>query len=156
MLLDKVTDIKLKRDDGSLQDVEDDKTYKVVTNVYSLNMLNSLNSLSKGLIKIDARDADGNVVDDFYKFSIKKQNGQELKEWVAFKDYLKYLKTIPSEYSDAMGRKVNTNEGGFAIFVNPGPSTIIISAIVLVLLVIIVLIVRVIIKKVKNPKKTKK
>lgn len=80
MILDKVTDIKLKKDDGTLQDIEDDKAYKVITNVYSLNMLNSLNNLSRGLIKIDAKDAEGNVINDFYKFSIKKQNGQELKE----------------------------------------------------------------------------
>lgn len=156
MLMDKIIDIKLKKDDGTLEEIQDDKLYKVVSNLYSMNMLGSLNNLSKGLLKVVARDADGNPIEDYYSTAIKLSNGQDLKEWVALKDYLKSLGTIPAQYSEPQDRIVNTNEGGLAIFANPGPSTLIVIGLCVVLILVVVLIVRAIVKKKKNPKKQKK
>ncbi|MDO5329218.1 MAG: 5'-nucleotidase C-terminal domain-containing protein [Coriobacteriia bacterium] len=142
MIMDKVTDIKIKREDGSLEDIDDNKQYKFIANLYALNMLKSVNNLSKGLIKIAARDKDGNEITNFYDVAAKNKSGVELKEWVALKNYLEYLKVIPEKYSGPQGRKINTQETGLAAIAKPGPATIAVIVISLLFILVIVLIAR--------------
>lgn len=148
--MDKVLDIKFVKDDGGLEDIQDGKLYKVCTNGYSLNMLGSVCNLSKGLIKFTPKDQNGNEVQDFSSHAIKDRHGKDLKEWVAFKDYLQSLKVIPEKYSGPQGRKFNTNQTGLAIFSNPGSATWVVLCVSIVLFALIVLIVYKIIKKIRK------
>lgn len=155
MLLDRVTDIKLKKPDGTLEEIDNNRDYKIVANLYALNMLGSVNKLSFGLIKVTPKDANGNEITDYSTCSIKGKDGNEIKEWVAFKNYLKSLKVIPEKYSGPEGRKVNTCESGLAAIAAPGPATIVVIVLCLLLIAILVLAVYVIIKKIKHKGKHK-
>lgn len=124
IILDKVTDLYLVREDGSHEKIEDNKYYKVCCNMYAANMLGMLNGLTKGILSIAPKDANHDpITDSFYNYSLKTTDGKELKEWIAMCDYLKSLETIPEKYSDKQGRKVKVSEGGLAIFKNPGLTT---------------------------------
>ena len=112
LILTRVTDIGLDKGTDALEKIENNKLYKVVGNMYALNMLDMVNNLTKGILTIPPRDADGNKVTDFYSLAMKDKNGNEIKEWVAFKDYLESFDVgpsgypeIPDAYASAQGRK---------------------------------------------------
>lgn len=79
--------------------------------MYAVNMLGMLNGLTKGILKVVPKYADGTEVEDFYDCSLKNTDGKEIKEWVAFKNYLMSfpqrdgVSVIPQEYVAAQGRK---------------------------------------------------
>lgn len=133
-LLDRVTEVNLVRADGTTEEIADDQLYKVCCNMYAANMLGMLNGLTKGALKIVPKYADGTPVEDFYTCSILNPEGKEVKEWVAFRDYLMSfdkgkggLPVIPDVYQAAQDRKVKVSEGGFAKLKNPGATTIIVN-----------------------------
>lgn len=120
MILTRVTDLVLDRGNGQIEKIENDKLYKVVANMYALNMLDMVNGLTKGIITLSPRDKNGNVVTDFYSISMKDTNGNEIKEWVAFKDYLESFEVgesgypeIPDSYASAQGRKFKISKSAF-------------------------------------------
>ncbi len=118
LILNRVTESGLDRGTGQLEKIENNKLYKVVANMYALNMLDMVNGLTKGIISIAPRDKDGNKVTDFYSISLKDKSGNEIKEWVAFRDYLKSFEVgssgypeIPASYAAAQNRKVKISHG---------------------------------------------
>ena len=54
MILNKVTDCYLTKD-GKREEIQDDKLYKVVTDLYTGQMLGSVTDVSYGLLKIEPR-----------------------------------------------------------------------------------------------------
>eukprot|EP00826_Nyctotherus_ovalis_P064333 TRINITY_DN9434_c0_g1_i4.p1 TRINITY_DN9434_c0_g1~~TRINITY_DN9434_c0_g1_i4.p1 ORF type:complete len:616 (-),score=-84.50 TRINITY_DN9434_c0_g1_i4:271-2118(-) len=92
LILDKVTDVKIKHNDGSLENVDNNKLYKCVAGIYSAQALSKVNNLSKGLLTITIRDKNGNeVTPDHYKDHVLRDNGNEVKEWQALAVYLQSL-----------------------------------------------------------------
>ena len=130
MLLDRVTDLCLVRADGTEEAIDDKKLYKVTCNMYAANMLGMLNGLTHGILKITPKFADGTVVENFYDCSMRTTDGREIKEWVAFKNYLKSLPekdgvpTIPDAYRTPEGRKAKVAEGGLKAITHPGATTL--------------------------------
>ena len=131
VLLDRVTEIRLVRADGTYKEIDDDKYYKVVANMYAVNMLGMLNGLTKGILSITMRDGDGNVITDNYAHVLRNPDGSEIKEWRAFADYISSfdknadgVSEIPESYAAKQGRKVKYTKGGFAVISNPGATTI--------------------------------
>ena len=88
MILNRVVDVKLIGEDGSLKDLDDKKLYRVVAGLYSGQMLGAVESMSKGLLQLKPKDKDGNPLEGFSSVIIKNQSGMEVKEWYAFADYL--------------------------------------------------------------------
>jgi len=120
IILGRVTQIGLDNGTDVLDKIDITKQYKVVANMYAINMLNMVNGLTNGIISISPRDEFGNKVTDFYTMSLKDKNGKEIKEWVAFKDYLESFDVgpsgypeIPDRYSAAQGRKVKISHSIF-------------------------------------------
>lgn len=148
MLLDRAYDIRIVRRDGSMEEIENDKLYRVACNMYAANMLGMLNGLTKGILSITPRNADGEPIDsaDYYDYSLVNREGREIKEWVAFKDYLAAMPekdgipTIPESYAAPEGRKEKVSEGGLAVIAHPGLTTIIMICLTIVLLALVVLI----------------
>ena len=148
MLLDRVTSCHLVREDGSYEEIQDDQMYKVCCNMYAANMLGMLNGLTKGILSIVPKYEDGTAVEDFYTCSLIDNSGKEIKEWVAFADYLSSfdigesgLPEIPEKYRYEQGRKVKVAEEGKAALENPGPTTIAIIVIPAVLIAVIIWII---------------
>ncbi len=109
MLFNKVDYAMLRRADGSLEKIESDKLYRVVTGMYMGQMLGSVSETSYGLISITPRDADGNPIamDELVNFVVKDADGKPMKEWFAIASYLQEMGgTMDEAYAQTDGRKV--------------------------------------------------
>ena len=147
VLLDRVTDICLVREDGSTEEIEDDKLYKVCCNMYAANMLGMLNGLTYGVLKIVPKFADGTTIEDFYDCALHNKQGNEIKEWVAFKNYLMSfpekdgVPTIPETYAAASNRKNKIEASKLSeVFRKPGGITIAVIVLPIVLIAVIVVL----------------
>lgn len=87
MILNKVTDCYLTGQDGKREEIQDDKLYHVVTDLYTGQMLGSVMDISYGLLSIIPKDKEGNPIEDLEEYAIMEEN-QELKAWVAIARYM--------------------------------------------------------------------
>ena len=92
--------------DGTTVPLENDKLYRVVTGLYSGQMLGTVNSQSFGTLTITPKDANGNVITNFEDHIIYNPDGSEVKEWYALASYLQSMGTVDARYSAPEGRKV--------------------------------------------------
>ena len=63
MIFNKVDYAMLRRNDGTLEAIEPDKLYRVVTGMYAGQMLGNVEATSMGLLTITPREADGTPID---------------------------------------------------------------------------------------------
>lgn len=157
MILNRVVDVKLIGEDGSLKDLDDKKLYRVVAGLYSGQMLGAVESMSKGLLQLKPKDKDGNPLEGFSSVIIKNQSGMEVKEWYAFADYLSSfektdgISTIPAKYSKSEGRKViNDSTDLKDILRNPSAPFLKVAGILLLAILIIVLIIILLVKLIRR------
>lgn len=159
MLFNKVDYAMLRRDDGSLEEVDDEKLYCVVTGMYCGEMLGSVKETSFGLISVTPKDKDGNVIDmtKLAQHVIKDKNGNPVKEWYAISSYLDSMGgEMDSRYAETDGRKVVYSSLNPAkLFSNANKFTYILLALIAAVVLIVVLVVRLIIK-VRKRKSNKK
>ena len=78
MILNKVTDVYLDDGNGGRIELEDDKLYRVVADLYSGQMLSAVTDMSYGLLSLVPKYADGTPIEDFEDVIIT-ENGKELK-----------------------------------------------------------------------------
>ncbi|MBQ7836656.1 MAG: bifunctional metallophosphatase/5'-nucleotidase [Clostridia bacterium] len=159
MIFNKVDYAMLRRNDGTLEAIENHKLYCVVTGMYAGQMLGSVESTSMGLIAITPRDSDGNplTADQLVDHVIKDENGNPIKEWYAIASYLQDMGgEMDEKYSETDGRKaVYSSLNPIKLLRNANKFTYILLAIAAVLIAVIVLIVVAIVKKVKKSKAKK-
>ena len=105
LIFNKVTDCAQVLEDGTRRPIEDDRLYRVVTGLYSGQMLGTVNGKSFGLLTITPRDDRGEPVEDLEAFIVHGQNGAEVKEWYALASYLQSMGTVEARYSNPEGRK---------------------------------------------------
>lgn len=106
MIFNKVTDCAQVLEDGTRVPLEDDQLYRVVTGLYSGQMLGTVNGKSFGILGITPRDENGNPISDLERYIVHNKNGSEVKEWFALASYLQSMGTVDSRYGSAEGRKV--------------------------------------------------
>ena len=92
--------------DGTTVPLENDRLYRVVTGLYSGQMLGTVNSQSFGILTITPKDANGNVITNFEDHIIYNPDGSEVKEWYALASYLQSMGAVDARYSAPEGRKV--------------------------------------------------
>ncbi|MCI8940431.1 MAG: bifunctional metallophosphatase/5'-nucleotidase [Dorea sp.] len=130
LILNRVTDTGMTGDtvgeeeafiQDNLTEIEDDKLYRVVSGLYSAQMLGAVEDKSKGILKLTPKNAEGEVITDFEDYIIRDGEGYELKEWYALAGYLesftkneKGISQIPVRYSEEEGRKVIHDSAGLA------------------------------------------
>ncbi len=138
MLLNGVVDVKMMTEDGNFKEIEDNKLYRVVTGMYSAQMLGAVEALSYSLLKLTPKDTDGNPITDFDQSIIHDQNGREIKEWFALAEYLGSFEQkngvpiIPDRYSKPEGRKILDNSKNiFDLIKKPNTISLIIGCAVL-------------------------
>ena len=86
MILDKVTKVYLVKDDGTKEEVQDDKLYRVVSDIYTGRMLGSVNDLTYGLLSLIPKNSDGSVVENLEDNIIRTDifpGTSEFKAWAA-------------------------------------------------------------------------
>jgi len=157
MILNRVVDVKLIGEDGSLKDLDDKKLYRVVAGLYSGQMLGAVESMSKGLLQLKPKDKDGNPLESFSSVIIKNQSGMEVKEWYAFADYLSSfektdgISTIPAKYAKSEGRKViNDSTDLKDILRNPSAPFLKVAGILLLVILIIVLVIILLVRMIRR------
>lgn len=157
MIFNKVDYAMLRRNDGSLEAIDKDKLYFVVTGMYAAQMLGSVEETSMGLLTITPRDAQGDpiAVEDLVNYVIHDEHGNPLKEWYAITSYLQQMEgTMDEQYGQVDGRKViYSSKKPIDLLRNANKFTYILMAVVLIVLLLAVLVSRWIIKKIRGKKK---
>ena len=157
MLFNKVDYVMLRRDDGTLEEIEDDKLYNVVTGMYCGEMLGGVKETSFGLLSIEPKDKDGNLIDieNLSDYVVKDKNGNPVKEWYAISSYLKEMGgEMDSQYADVDGRKVVYSSFNPAdLLRNANKFTYILIGIIVALALVITTITRFIISRKKRKNK---
>ena len=158
MILNKVTDCYLTREDGERIEIQDDQLYRVVTDLYTGQMLGSVMEMSYGLLKIEPKDKDGNPIENLEDQAIM-EGDKELKAWDAIARYMKSfddtdgngISNVPEYYETTHGRKVvDESRNVIDLVKNPNKFSVMIVGIVLVLILIIILLVVLIRKLIKK------
>lgn len=164
MILNKVTDCYLTREDGKRIEIQDDQLYRVVTDLYTGQMLGSVMEMSYGLLKIEPKDKDGNPIENLEDQAIM-EGDKELKAWDAIARYMQSfddtdgngIPNVPEYYETTHGRKVvDDSRNVIDLVKNPNKFSVMIVGIVLVLILIIVLLVVLIRKVIKKRRRKKK
>ena len=143
MLFDKVTDCAQVLEDGRTVPLEDDRLYRVVTGLYSGQMLGAVNDKSFGLLTITPKDEQGVPVTDFEARILHNADGTEVKEWYALASYLQSMGMVDARYAAPEGRKVvNASWNPIALLKNPGGTTIFALLLALAAVLIVILALR--------------
>ncbi len=153
MILNKVSDVYILNEDGNREEIEDEKLYRVVADLYSGQMLSAVTDMSYGILSIVPKDADKNPVSDFEKCIIY-DGKQELKAWAAVAHYVDTFESIPQYYNQTHDRKVVSDSKNIIEMIkNPNKTTIIICAVAIVVLGLIIWLTNFIVRRVKKRKK---
>ena len=154
MILNKVTDCYLTGQDGKREEIQDDKLYHVVTDLYTGQMLGSVMDISYGLLSIIPKDKEGNPIEDLEEYAIMEEN-QELKAWVAIARYMQSfddtdgdgIANVSEYYATTHGRKVVENSRNLVqLLKNPNKFFMLMIGIVTVAVLIVLLLIFFILK----------
>lgn len=149
MILNKVTDCYLTGQDGKREEIQDDKLYHVVTDLYTGQMLGSVMDISYGLLSIIPKDKEGNPIEDLEEYAIMEEN-QELKAWVAIARYMQSfddtdgdgIANVSEYYATTHGRKVVENSRNpVQLLKNPNKFFVLMIGIVTVAVLIVLLLI---------------
>lgn len=163
MILNKVTDCYLTKD-GKREEIQDDKLYKVVTDLYTGQMLGSVTDISYGLLKIEPKDKNGKLLKNLEDEAIT-DGKTELKAWVAIARYMQSFEdtdgdgiaNVSDYYSTTHGRKVVEDSRNIAdLLKHPNKFAGMIVGIcagLLFLIIVIIWLIRKLIRKIRVKKK---
>ena len=157
MILNKTTDVYIMNRQGERVELENDKLYRVVTDMYTALMLGGVTDMSFGLLSLIPKQADGTPLTDYNKAIIYTEE-DELKAWASIAQYMDSFEdtdgdgvgNVPAVYGTTEGRKVVEDSKALGdLLKNSNKFFWMILAVVVVLLVILVAIVILIVKLVK-------
>lgn len=156
LILNRATNINLVSEEGKPIEIDDDKLYRVVADIYSAQMLGAVMDKSKGILSIIPKDSEGNRIEDFSQAIVYDNKGNEVKEWYVLASYLQSfekvdgLPTIPSIYEKAQNRKILDNSKNITNLVKePNKIFFIVIALIILVILVIVIVIRSIVKKIK-------
>lgn len=156
MIFNKVDYAMLRRNDGTLEEIEDGKLYRVVTGMYVGQMLGSVEDTSMGLLNLTPRDRNGYPIDmtKLSDYVVKDKNGNPVKEWYAIASYLESMGTeMDPQYAQPDGRKVvYSSLNPVDLLRNANKFTYILLAVLSVLILLTIWVIRKLRKKVMKKK----
>ena len=163
MILNKVTDCYLTKD-GQRIEIQDNQLYHVVTDLYTGQMLGSVNKMSYGLLSLEPKDKDGNPIENLEDHIIK-EDGKELKAWDAIARYMcsfddtdgDGIANVSKYYASTHEHKVvDDSKNIIDLIKKPNKFSAMIVTIVLViilLIVLLILLIRRIVRKIRKKNK---
>ena len=158
MILNKTTDVYIMNRQGERVELENDKLYRVVTDMYTALMLGGVTDMTFGLLSLIPKQADGTPLED-YNDAIVYAGEEELKAWASIAQYMGSFEdtdgdgvgNVPAVYGTTEGRKViEDNKALGDLLKNPSKFFWMILAIVVVLIAILVAIVVLVVKLTKK------
>ena len=131
---------------GNAYEIDDNALYRVVTGMYSAQMLGTVKSKSMGLLSLEPKQANGTPVTDFADCILYDANGNELKEWYALAAYLEQFGEdgLPDRYAaPANGcKQVSDSFAPGQLLAGWNGITWAVLGIVLLILVLVLLLIR--------------
>lgn len=116
--LNKVTDVCLTNENGEREEIEDEKLYRVVADLYSGQMLGAVENTSYGILSVTPKFSDGTPIEHMEDAVIfdGSHGNREIKAWTAIASYIetfpknaKGIPEVPVQYEQAAGRKMVEN-----------------------------------------------
>ena len=127
-------------------EIDDNALYRVVTGMYSAQMLGTVKSKSMGLLSLEPKQANGTPVTDFADCILYDANGNELKEWYALAAYLEQFGEdgLPDRYADPANgcKQVSDSFAPGQLLAGWNGITWVVLGIVLLILALIFLLIR--------------
>lgn len=163
MILNRVTDVYLTDENGSRVELEDDKLYRVVADLYSGQMLSAVTDMSHGLLSLVPKYADGTPIEDFEDVIVMEGN-RELKAWDSIARYMQSFEdtdgdgiaNVPSYYSQMHDRKVVDESRSLGDLVkSPNKYAAMIIAVILIVIILVVLLIVLVVKLIKRIRRRK-
>ena len=143
---------------GNAYEIDDNALYRVVTGMYSAQMLGTVKSKSMGLLSLEPKQADGAPVTDFADCILYDENGNELKEWYALAAYLEQFGEdgLPDRYAaPANGcKQVSDSFAPGQLLAGWNGITWVVLGIVLLILALILLLIRSLRRRIRRKKPT--
>ncbi len=158
LILNKVTDCYMIDASGNRAEIQDDKLYRVVCDLYSGQMLGAVTDVSYGILSIQPKFADGTPIENI-EDAIITSNGQEIKAWAAVAGYLESFEDtngdgiadVPQSYAYPQGRKVVEDSKALGdLLKNPNKYGVMIAAIILALILILILLIVTLLKLIRK------
>ena len=141
MIFNRVTSCAQVLPDGSAVPLEDGRLYRVVTGLYSAQMLGAVNEKSFGLLTVTPKDSAGVPITNYEDHILHTADGAEIKEWYALASYLASMGTVDRRYAAPEGRKISAPSWNpVELLKNPNKITVAVLLIGLAVLVLIVLL----------------
>lgn len=159
ILLNKVTDCYLAQEAGSRTEIQDDKLYHIVCDLYSGQMLGAVTDVSYGILSVQPKFADGTPIENIEDAIITTADGKEIKAWAAIAGYLESFQdtdgdgipNMPQAYASPQGRKVVEDSRSLGdLLKNLNKYAVIIIAAAILLLALVILLLILIIKLVRK------
>ena len=127
-------------------EIDDNALYRVVTGMYSAQMLGTVKSKSMGLLSLEPKQANGTPVTDFADCILYDANGNELREWYALAAYLEQFGEdgLPDRYADPANgcKQVSDSFAPGQLLAGWNGITWVVLGIVLLILALIFLLIR--------------
>ena len=143
---------------GNAYEIDDNALYRVVTGMYSAQMLGTVKSKSMGLLSLEPKQADGTPVTDFSDCILYDANGNELKEWYALAAYLEQFGEdgLPDRYADPANgcKQVSDSFAPGQLLAGWNGITWAVLGIALLLLALILLLIRFLRRRIRRKKPT--
>lgn len=158
LILNKVTDCYLTDENGGRREIEDDRLYRIVCDLYSGQMLGAVTDVSYGILSVQPKFADGTPIVNI-EDAIITADGKELKAWAAIAGYLDSMEdtdgdgisNMPEYYASAQGRKVTEDSRAMGDLIkNPNKYAFLIVGIILLAIVLVILLVIMIVKLIRR------
>lgn len=133
---------------SGLAQIDDDALYRVVTGMYSAQMLGTVKEKSMGFLSLVPKDAQGQPITDFTRHVVYGKEGNELKEWYAL---AAYLQTFGSDgvnvWYHGLGKGIGTKFVSSSwnlgeLLTNWNVISWVVLAVILLLVLLLVLVVR--------------
>ena len=113
---------------------------RVVADLYSGQMLGTVQSKSFGILTVTPRDENGKEITDFEDYILHDDQGRELKAWQAFAAYLSKQKGVIPKPENWVKQSLPT-WNPFNLLVPMGMPTLVVLLVVLLLVALVVFIV---------------
>lgn len=143
---------------GNAYEIDDNALYRVVTGMYSAQMLGTVKSKSMGLLSLEPKQANGTPVTDFANCILYDANGNELKEWYALAAYLEQFGEdgLPDRYADPANgcKQVSDSFAPGQLLAGWNGITWVVLGIVLLILALILLLIRSLRRRIRRKKPT--
>ena len=143
---------------GNAYEIDDNALYRVVTGMYSAQMLGTVKSKSMGLLSLEPKQANGTPVTDFADCILYDANGNELKEWYALAAYLEQFGEdgLPDRYADPANgcKQVSDSFAPGQLLAGWNGITWVVLGIVLLSLALILLLIRSLRRRIRRKKPT--